>query len=373
MSNKIKVLHVYKTAMPTTTGGVEVFIDDLCKSLSRYNVDSAVMYLAKKPSKEPVQMDGYKAHQVKQNLFVASTGFSIAAFSKLKKLAKEYDIIHYHFPNPFADILHFICNIKKPSIVTYHSDIIKQKSLLKLYKPLMYKFLSATDKIVATSPNYAKTSKVLKDFKEKLEIVPIGIDIANYPKPGQERIQYWSKKFQKPFFLFVGALRYYKGLFSALEAARDTDIQIAIGGAGGIEKELKDYANKHNLDNVHFLGFLSEEDKIALMQLCYGFIFPSHVRTEAFGIALLEAAAHGKPLISCEIGTGTTYINIDKKTGIVVPPESPANIKDAMQYLLNNPDVAERYGSNAKKRAEELFTANSQAESYLRLYKELIE
>src|SRR5690606_23534758 len=90
--------------------------------------------------------------------------------------------------------------------------------------------------------------------------------------------------------------------------------------------------------NIHFLGQLSEEDKTVLLMLCYAFVFPSHLRSEAFGLSLLEAAMFGKPMISCEIGTGTSYINYMNNTGYVVPPADSLALANAMQFFLDHPE-----------------------------------
>ena len=143
-------------------------------------------------------------------------------------------------------------------------------------------------------------------------------------------------------------------------------------GAGPIEAELKAHALKLGVHNIHFLGFQPEEDKIALLELCSAVLFPSHLRSEAFGVLLLEGALYGKPLISSEIGTGTSYINIDKETGIVVPPSAPAALRQAMDYLWNNPEEAKAMGQRAEARYWKLFTAGQMARSYVALYKEIL-
>ncbi len=367
----MRVVHVYKTSMPESYGGVESFINTLCTANSALGVKNTVLSLSANPAKEPIEMNGYAVHQVKQHFCLASTGFSLAAFGKFKKLAEHADIIHYHFPYPFADMLHILCRIKKTSVVTYHSDIIKQKNLLHLYRPLKRRFLNLVDHIVATSPNYFVSSKVLQDYDNKVSVIPIGIDINSYPKVDMARLAHWRQRLTEPFFLFVGAMRYYKGLHIALDAIAGTDIKVVIAGINGIEKELKARAASLGLDNVNFLGFVSDEDKVALLKLCYGFIFPSHLCSEAFGIALLEAAAFGKPMISCEIGTGTTFINKANETGLVINPGSSNDLREAMQYLLENPSIASEMGISAKKRVEELFTSKKQAKSYCELYEKL--
>ena len=369
----MNILHVYKTSMPASYGGVASFIDTLCKAGSKLGVKNTVLTLHPKPQKQPIEMDGYSVHQAKQNLFLASTGFSASAFSKFKRLSNDADIIHYHFPNPFADMLHMACRPKKPSIVTYHSDIIKQTHLLHIYRPLKQRFLNSVDQIVATSPNYFVSSNILQRYADKVSVIPIGIDPKAYETVDSERLDFWRSRLSKPFFLFIGAMRYYKGLHIALEAIAGTEIQIAIAGINGIEKELKAQAATLQLKNVDFLGFVKDEDKIALLNLCHGFIFPSHLRSEAFGISLLEAAMVGKPMVSCEIGTGTTFVNSANETGLVINPGSPQELREAMQFLLDNPEVAATMGKNAKKRSLELFTADQQAKSYYDLYQQLLK
>jgi rhamnosyl/mannosyltransferase len=123
---------------------------------------------------------------------------------------------------------------------------------------------------------------------------------------------------------------------------------------------------------LHFVGKVSEEDKAALFHLCYAVTFPSHLRSEAFGISLLEGAMYGKPLISSEIGTGTTYINIDGETGVVIPPSDPLALRHAMVKLWNDPELAMEMGKNAQRRFEELFTAERMTESYVELYRKVL-
>ncbi|MFC4892664.1 glycosyltransferase [Pseudofrancisella aestuarii] len=370
---KIKILHVYKTDITQTKGGIEAFIDNLCNATEDLGVENIVFSLANKTSYPNFITYGkYKIYHAKKNLEISSAAFSLSAFYIFRKLIKEVDIVHYIFPNPFGDVLHTLCNIKKPTIITYQSDIVKQKRLLKFYQPLMYRFLKSANKIVCTSPNYLKTSDTLLKFKEKVEIIPIGIDIKTYPSISSERIRYWKSKLPEKYFLFIGKLRYYKGLYTAIDAVYNTSIQLVICGNGFLEKELKEYAFQKSIKNVHFINSFTEEDKVAILTLCYGFVFPSQLRSEAFGISLLEGAAFGKPLISCEIGTGTTYINLNDITGLVINPNSPELLKEAMLYLLNNPKKAEKFGENSKNRAKNLFSLELQAKSYINLYKELI-
>jgi rhamnosyl/mannosyltransferase len=368
----IKVLHFFKTYHPDTMGGIEQFIFQLARGGQRYGIESTVLSLSKDADDHVIQMDGHQAYRAKVDFEIASTPFSFSCFKKFAALAAEADVIHYQFPWPFMDIVHFASRVKKPTVVSYQSDIIRQKNLLKLYSPLQRKFLSSVDRIVASSPNYFATSDVLTEFKDKVSVIPIGLDKASYPEPTAERLRFWRTQFKDRFYLFVGVLRYYKGLHILIEAAKGVDYSIVIVGAGPIEAELKAQAAELGLKNIHFLGLLPDEDKVALLILCYGVLFPSHLRSEAFGISLLEGAMFGKPMISSEIGTGTTFINIGGETGLVVPPSDPPALRQAMQYLWEHPQRAAVMGKNAEERYWHYFTADKMVESYAKLYRELV-
>ncbi|MEJ2613012.1 MAG: glycosyltransferase, partial [Candidatus Thiodiazotropha sp.] len=107
-------------------------------------------------------------------------------------------------------------------------------------------------------------------------------------------------------------------------------------------------------------------------RLCRAVVFPSHLRSEAFGVTLLEGAIHSKPLISTEIGTGTSYINIDGESGFVVPPADAKSLREAMLRLAQDEALAQRMGRAARQRYETLFTGRVMGERYVGLYKRLL-
>ncbi|HFU1237367.1 TPA: glycosyltransferase family 4 protein [Citrobacter braakii] len=368
----LKVLHFYKTYYPDTFGGIEQVIYQLSESGSEFEIESTVLSLSRRGDIDDQTIGTQRVFYVKTNFEIASTPFSLSCIKKFKELAKKADIIHYHYPFPFMDMLHFLCRINKPTVVSYHSDIVKQKFISQLYSPLMNRFLSSVDCIVAASPNYVKTSPVLQRFEDKVKVIPYGLNEKSYPTIKDERLTYWKEKLGESFFLFIGAFRYYKGLHTLLDAVHTTSLPLVIVGGGGIESEIRAKAKVLNLNNVHFVGSLPDEDKAALLKLCYAIVFPSHLRSEAFGITLLEGAMYGKPLISCEIGTGTTYINIHNETGIVIPPDDFISLRHAMEDLYNNHQLAARYGMNAYTRFKEIFTSRKMSQDYATLYRSLI-
>ncbi|SDO51771.1 glycosyltransferase family 4 protein [Pseudomonas jinjuensis] len=368
----IKVLHFFKTYYPETMGGIEQVIYQLAEGGVKQGIQPEVLYLSRRGSARNELIANHFTHRSKLDLQLASTGFSLAAVRDFAELVEQVDIVHYHFPWPFMDLLHFTTGVKKPTVVSYHSDIVKQKSLLWLYQPMMHRFLKSVDCIVASSPNYVATSPVLAQHSSKVRIIPYGLERSTYPSPSPERIEHWRSRLGPRFFLFVGAMRYYKGLNFLLEAAKGENWPIVIIGGGPLEQDLRNQATNLGLNNVHFPGPLPDEDKAALLTLCHAFVFPSHLRSEAFGISLLEAAMYGKPMISCEIGTGTSYINRAGETGLVVPPGDPQALKQAMKSLWNSPEDAAKFGHGASKRFDELFTARRMINDYAKLYQNLL-
>jgi glycosyltransferase involved in cell wall biosynthesis len=365
----MRVLHFYKTYKPDSMGGVEQLIGEICSGSARRGVPSDVLTVSQDTS--TVDLGDHKHYRARLDFKLASSYFSVSSLARLKKLAEHADIIHYHFPWPFMDMAHFLTRLNKPTVVTYHSDIIKQKTLLHFYRPLMLRFLGSVTRIVATSPNYAETSPVLRRFASKVDVIPIGLNEETYPPASSTKLAEWRARIGPKFLLFVGMLRYYKGLHVLLEALKGSDYDVVILGGGPLENELKAQAQSLGLSRVHFVGALPDEDKFALLKLCHGLVFPSHLRSEAFGISLLEGAMYGKPLISCEIGTGTSYVNVANETGLVVPPTDPLALRGAIDRIWNDEALAAQLGAAARKRFCKLFTADKMADAYVKLYRRI--
>ncbi|WEJ32939.1 glycosyltransferase [Devosia sp. SD17-2] len=361
----MRVLHVYKTYLPDDFTGVPRVIHALAEGMVPHGVESQVLALSKDHGGSVRTIDNHTVHLARQDINIASAGLSVSGFGLFRRLAADADIVNYHFPWPMADLLHLLGRPKAPSVVTYHSDIVRQKNLLKLYAPVQNAFLRSVDTIVATSPNYVRTSAVLAKFPDKTSVVPIGI--PDVLPPAAALVESWREKVGSGFFLFVGALRYYKGLQFLMAAARETGLPVVVAGGG----DTAEWAEMGG-PSVRFVGSVSDEDKIALLELSRAFVFPSHLRSEAFGVALAEAARAGRAMISCEIGTGTSFVNLGGETGLVVPPEDVSALGAAMRTLAASPDQAEAYGRGARARYETMFRAEAMARAYLEIYRRLL-
>lgn len=364
------ILHMYKTYYDEAPGGVAQVIRQLGTRHVALGHRVSVLTLSPQVRTHTQQeMEGITVHKFPLDIEVASNGVSLAAFRGFRALANTAEVLHYHFPWPTGDVLHQFAPRHLPTLLSYHSDIVRQRVLKLAYAPLMRRFLSQMDRIVATSPNYIATSPVLQRYATKTTAIPIGLEEALYPAPDAAQVDALRQRYGD-YFLFVGALRYYKDIPTLIEAARINGLAVVIAGGGKIRAELE--ARAAGLANIHFLGAVDDAEKMALLHGCRGFVFPSHVRSEAFGISLLEAAMVGKPLISCAIGSGMSFINPNGVTGIEIPPQNAAALARAMQDIADDDTLAERYGSAARDRFREHFTAEKMAADYLALYTQLI-
>lgn len=371
------VLHVYRTYFPDPPGGLQEAIRQIALATGTEGVQNTIFTLT--PQLDQVEIERPEARVVRARSWAAPASCDLggpAAFARFARLARESDVIHYLFPWPFADVLHALVRPAAPAVMTYVSDIVRQRTLGRLYAPLMWRTLRSMKIVVSNAPDYARGSAVLShpDIRPKVRIVPLGIDEVSCPTEEDvgvlERIGVCPTR---PFFLFLGVLRYYKGLHYLIEAAAAVDADIVIAGSGPEAGRLHAQAVGCGLANVRFAGQVSEAEKLALLRRCHALVLPSHLRSEAFGMVLVEAAMHGRPLITCEIGTGTSFVNIDGETGLVAPPESPQALADAMNLLVRDQPLAEAMGRASRKRYETHFSGDVLGRAYADVFREALE
>jgi glycosyltransferase involved in cell wall biosynthesis len=375
MAHPMRVLHIYRTYFPDPPGGLQEAIRQISAGCKSLGVESAIYTLSPNPS--PAVIERPEGTVVRGRSYWAPASCDLggpAEFQLFRERVSWADVLHFHFPWPFADLLNLLPGKRRPKVMTYHSDIVKQRVLGRLYQPLMKHTLGDMDAVVATSPAYASTSEVLRRFvaPERLKVIPLGM---NEPEPpasnatGEGAILDRLGLRGQPFVLALGVLRYYKGLHHLVEAARSIRGTVVLAGSGPEEPRLRELARRSGIDNVVFAGQVSDTEKHALLAACSALCLSSHLRSEAYGMVLLEAAMHARPLVSCEIGTGTSFINADGVTGHVVPPEDPQALALAINRLLDDPQAASAMGRQARQRYETRFTGDIMAGAYLDLYR----
>jgi len=366
----LNVLHLYKSAPPEDIGGVGVVIQNITRHTSAPDVHHRVLVCTRAADFHVLKWPcGTEVFFCPQVFSLASMPVSLEYRRQFRALLAWADVLHFHHPFPLQDLLYLLEQRKHPmppAVVTYHSDVVRQRFFNALYAPVARRFLRSVEAVVATSPNYVQSSPLLQSMERSVEVIPLGIDPDDYPPLDPQVVARLERQVGRGFFLFLGALRYYKGLVYLIEAAQKTGIPVVIAGRGGTEQMLQ--CKAAGASHIHFLRDVGEEEKMALLSLARVFVFPSHLRSEAFGISLLEAQMMRLPLITCDIETGTSYVNEAGKTGLVIPPADSAALAQAMTELNGNPERCREMGAAGQARFMRLFTARTMADRYHRLY-----
>ena len=366
----IRVLHVYKCFGPNRFGGVEAFIESLVES-TKPKCRHIVLAFGPVKSTTVVRHRGSIVVLVRPRF----TGFSMpVAFAMIPIfwfLSRRVDVVHYHYPFPFQDILSFFAKSSLPKVITYHSDIVRQRFTGYLYRPLMRLFLNRADAVVATSPIYKASSSVLQSLKKPPVVIPLAIQGVP-PEFDQSRVACWKQRVGSNFQLFLGAHRSYKGLPTLIDAAARTKLQLVIAGEGMFTEKIMLQAQALGADNISFVGSVSRSDQAALLFLSRALVLPSCQRSEAFGIVLLEASRQSTPMITTEIGTATSWVNQHMRTGWVVSPNSQVELEEAMMFMHQSPNEAVKMGLLAKQRFDAMFDVSLMAQSYIDLYQSVI-
>ncbi|MDO5442417.1 MAG: glycosyltransferase [Bacteroidia bacterium] len=302
---------------------------------------------------------------------LAATMISPKMISWLRKHATGYDIIHVHHPDPMACLALRLSGYKRKVVLHWHSDILKQKFFLRLYKPLQGWLIRRADRIVCTSPVYAAGSTVLKDVQDKIAIVPIGVDPVRQDPEGAARIR--AEFPGKKIIYSLGRLVGYKGYEYLIDAAAalDDSYVVVIGGEGPLHEKLAEKIEAMGLgDKVRLIGRVREEDFPAWFSACDLFCLSSIWKTEAFAIVQIEAMSCGKPVVATRIpGSGVSWVNEDGVSGINVEPEDSKALAEAIKAVCEGGYDA--FCAGARARFERNFTRKGMIDNCLKLYEAL--
>ncbi len=365
------VLQVGKFYSPYR-GGMETYLVDLCRELKeRVDLKVLVANTSRRTIREEV--DGVEV------IRAGSWGraFSTSLCPSFPQLMRENaaDIITVHHPNPLATLAYLKARPPGRLTVVYHSDIVKQKLTELLYRPLLLKFIRRAEKISVTSPHYIEGSPILRRFREKCVVIPIGIDLSLFEETGAiaARVREIRRIHGERTVLFIGRMASYKGIEYLVKAMGEVNGKLLAIGEGERFDALKMMVVSHGLeDRVALLSAVSPDDLRAHLRACSVFCLPSISRNEAFGIVQLEAMASSRPVVSSRLDTGITYTNLDGVTGLVVPPRDSRALARALNRILDDPALGDEMGRQGRRRVEEEFTKEKMAEKTYRMYRELL-
>jgi rhamnosyl/mannosyltransferase len=367
----MKVLQLVKYYYPSK-GGMESVVKSIVEGIAAINSSIEFTIYANHhyaALKKVQKHHGIKVIQEFTPLLFKSQPLNIR-YSSLRSSLDEADIVHHHYPFPNMEIalLRNATQLKgKKLIVTWHANIKNSRwSFIKrYYNPLIKKILDQAQYIVVTSPQLFENSDILKDYKEKVKVIPLCFD----PSHNIEADFGKSIDLTKPRkVLFVGKLRAYKGLSYLIDAIVESGHLLTIVGDGEEEPNLIKKVKDLNLNNrITFKKNVNDEELTKLYKGSDLFVLPSINEAEAFGVVQLEAMAHGLPVINTKLNSGVPYVSLDRVTGLTVKPKSVSELKQAIDEILNDKHLYETYSINSIERSK-LFTREKLAQAYIELY-----
>ena len=304
---------------------------------------------------------------------LAATMISPAMIAALRRRCGEYDIIHIHHPDPMACLALFLSGFRGKVVLHWHSDIQKQKFLLRLYRPLQNWLLRRADLVVGTSPVYLADSPHLGKVQHKTRCLPIGVDPVQPRAEEVARIQ--SRYPGKKIVFSLGRLVAYKGYTYLVDAARylSNDYVVLIGGTGELRPQLEEQIEAFGLtDKVQLLGRVPDEELPAYYGACRVFCLSSVQKTEAFAIVQIEAMSCGKPVVATRIPeSGVSWVNAHGCSGLNVEPRNGRKLAGAIMAIADDEAVYQAYSRRAAQRYRSLFTKEKMIDEALDIYRNL--
>ena len=370
----MRILQVNKLYSPHI-GGIERVIQDISEGLKdKYDINVLVCQPKGKTADDVI--NGVKVRRSGSIGTYFSMPVSVPFLFHFRKMSKKADIVHIHLPFPLADIACIFSGFKGKVVLSWHSDIVKQKKFMTFYKPFMNALLKRADCIFVATQGHISGSAYLKPYSDKCMVVPYGLDISLYENAQAvpvltEKLNNKSKK----KILFTGRLVYYKGIDVLLRAFKDTnDCELFIAGNGVLRQKLIDEAKEsHIADRVHFLGRLSDNDLKAAMRDCDVFVLPSVENSEAFGIVQMEAMVYGKPVINTSLPTGVPFVSLDRQSGITVAPKDEKALAEAINNLVHDDKLRLEYGTNAYRMVREKYDMSKVMDKISGIYEDLTD
>jgi glycosyltransferase involved in cell wall biosynthesis len=375
----MRVIHVNKYFYPPHLGGIEQTVLWLARALVR-RPDFSVTAVVANEGRETVRetVEGIDVLRVGRTVAVSSTPVALGLERALRAEATAdpaADLIHLNFPYPWGEISWLRSGLPQPTVLTYHSDIVRQRVLGGVYAPILRRVLERVDRIMVGSPQLVQHSPFLRPHADKCRVVPFGIDVDRSlgDEDDLRRAEVLRQQHDRPIVLFVGRLVYYKGVEVLLEAMTRLDADLVIIGQGPLELGLRERARTWGIEErVTILPPQPDKELTAWYHAAEVFVLPSVAPSEAYGLVQLEAHAAGTPVVSTRLPTGVPFVNPDGVTGFTVPPGRVDELAAAIRRLLDDPGLRARLGATARERVRSEFTIAKWVDRVIEVYQEAI-
>lgn len=369
----MKILQVNKLYHPWI-GGIEKIVQNIAEGL-KDKADLKVLVCRPKGRGRRDVVNGVTVFRASSLGIFFSMPVSLSFPFLLGRLGKDADILHFHTPFPLGVISYLIVRPGGKLILWWHSDIVRQKKFMFIYRPLLQRFLKRADRIIVAAAEHIQNSPYLRNFRDKCEVVPFGIDVHRFELNDDIRttVEELRSRYGSKIVLFVGRLIYYKGVEYLIRAMKNINGKLLIVGEGPLESRLRSQVTELGIeDKVVFLGKLQDRDMAVYYHACDIFVLPSIARSEAFGIVQLEAMACGKPVVNTDLPTGVPGVSRSGETGITVPPADSTALSEAINKLLTDSNFRKTCGGNARRRVEERFSMSRMIDDVYKVYQKVL-
>ncbi|MBD3369902.1 glycosyltransferase [Candidatus Fermentibacteria bacterium] len=336
----MRITEVYKGIYPRTMGGIERYIHDAAVYLRSRGHAVDVLLAGSRPGTRHFEVDDVPVTESPGICTVLSNPISPGLGWLMRRSNAE--LFHFHVPLPSAVLSWMTWRPGRKYVVTYHSDIVRQKAALWLYGPLLRLFLKGADTVLATSENYRKSSPYLSGLTN-VEILPLGVDTERF-SPGEG-----GEVGTGDYYLFVGRFREYKGIPLLLDAWKKlADRKLIMVGGGRMRSYIRKRIERERLP-VSLRGDVSDDQLVELYRGARALLLPSTMRSEAFGMVLTEAMACGTPVIASNLPTGVSWVCRDGESGLSVPIGDVEALVMAVRKL-DDPELRRKLSLGARNR-----------------------
>lgn len=367
-SRRLKILHVGKF-YPPHKGGIESHLQALCGELAK-SLDLQVLVASEDRHAREEVLDKVAISRVPTRFTLSSAPICPGMVSRIRESGA--DIVHLHWPNPGAVLAYLASQHRGRLVVTYHSDVVRQRFLSALFEPCLHFALRRSSAIITTSPDYLRTSPTLSRYRERCHLIPLGIDIEAFRQVDSAAVTAIRQKYGDRLVLGIGRLVYYKGFEYLIRAMSHVPGKLLIVGDGPLRSKLQQLAADLGLaERVFLLGEIPGS-LVAYYQAADVFALASVARAEAFGIVQIEAMAACIPVVNTRIDSGVPFVSLDEATGLTVPPRDPGALAAALNRLLDDEPLRRSFGDAARLRARQEFSLETMASRTRKLYEAVV-
>jgi rhamnosyl/mannosyltransferase len=362
----LKVLHVAKY-YPPVPGGMERVVQTLCR-VAGDRLESRVLAFSRASATSEEMVDGVPVTRVGTIGQAGSVPVAPTFAAHLRRARADVMIVHE--PNPWALLSLMFAAPRIPFAIWFHSDVIRPRLQYRLfYAPVARPAYRRAARFVVSSPALAESSPVLSQYRDRIAVIPFGIDAAAWERGhgGAGAACTRRSAAGRPVVLFVGRLVPYKGVEILIAAAAALPVRLVIVGDGPMADAWKAAAAGRHTAEIEFTGSLPDEDVKAWMHAADVLVLPSVTAAEAFGVVQLEAMASGVPVISTRVASGVPWVNRDGETGLVVEPGDVAGLRAALERLVGDPALRARLGAGGAARVRAEFTMEAMADRLVAL------